>query len=119
MRSPGLAHVDSIWCLARTSGEDTQLAVAGDICEHRSDLRVALDPAVDRALIDQDPALSHPFADLGVAQPKADVPADSQRDDIVVEGAIRERRCRATGETAGALATAETLAAELGWFRPW
>jgi hypothetical protein len=53
--------------------------------------QIALHPAVNGALIDQDAALGQPFTDFGVTEALAQIPADGQGDDVVREGATRER----------------------------
>jgi hypothetical protein len=68
-----------------------RLAVlAGSLAEQR---QIALHPAIDRALIDEDAALHQPFTDFGVAEAVTHVPADGEGDDVVRERATRE--CRA------------------------
>jgi hypothetical protein len=57
----------------------------------------ALHPAVDGALIDQEAALGQPFTDFGVTEAVAHVPADRNGDDVIREGATRERQTRAPG----------------------
>lgn len=74
----------------------------------------ALHPAIDRALVDEDAALRQPFADFGIAQAVADIPANREGDDVVWKRAAGERRDRAAGEAATAVTSAEPLAAELG-----
>ena len=54
--------------------------------------QIALHPAIDGALIDQDAAFGQPFADFRVTEAVAHIPADGQGDDVVGKGAARERR---------------------------
>ncbi len=49
-----------------------------------------LDPTVDRAAVDDKAPLREPLDDVGIAQAIADVPAHSQRDDIIGKGMVRE-----------------------------
>ena len=63
---------------------DRIAVLAGHFTEQRQE---ASDPAVDRALIDQDATLSQPLADFGVAQSVTDVLPHGQHNDLVSEGA--------------------------------
>jgi hypothetical protein len=44
--------------------------------------REALDPAVDRDVVDLDPALAQEFLDIPIRQAEPQVPADRQGDDF-------------------------------------
>jgi hypothetical protein len=61
--------------------------LAGYLPEQR---QIALHPAIDSALIDEDAALRQPFTDFGVAEAITHVPADGQGDDVVWKRATRE-----------------------------
>ena len=46
--------------------------------------REGMDPVVDGARIDAEAPLSQPLRDISVTEPETQVPADSQRDDLVL-----------------------------------
>lgn len=48
----------------------------------------ALDPAIDRAPVNDEAALREPLDDIRIAQPVADVPADRQGDHVIREGMV-------------------------------
>jgi hypothetical protein len=54
--------------------------------------REGVHPVVDRAWIDRDAPLSQPLRHLGLPEAEAQVPADSQRDDLVREAVAAEGR---------------------------
>src|ERR671910_3806731 len=67
-------------------------------------------PAVDRDVVDLDPALGEQFLDIAIGQAEAQVPADGEDDDIgwepeAGEGGPRSgSRARAVGSHTGSLA---------------
>jgi hypothetical protein len=68
-------------------------------------------PIVDRAGIHHDAALREPFGDIGVTEPIAQLPADSQGDHLPGESVSAEGRARPFGATALASPAAVHLTA--------
>jgi hypothetical protein len=74
--------------------------------------QAALHPPIHGALVDQDAALSQAFADFGIAQAVAHLPAHGHGADVLSNDPAGQGRARSPREASPAVSAAEALAAE-------